>query len=351
LRRISSRGRLRSWWGSRESAICAALVISPSGSRTWADFRADWLNFAQFSKGGCADYGGEVSTTIASLICLLAPAGVASVAHPGAGKTAAVACRFPFTIHGRSNSGRLGAAAPVGLPKDGLVMASRSVWSGYIRFSLVTVPVKAYTAAATGGGEISLNQLHKDCNSRIQYKKTCPLHGEVKQDDIVSGYEYDKNQYVVIDPEEIEKMRTPADKSINVQAFVAPEQFDARYFNGKHYFLLPDGPVGQRSYALLLKAMVETDKYAFAQVVFSGKEQVVLVRPMNNLLVMSMLSYEQEMKGLAEFEGEAPKAEVAPAEVGIAKTLIATMTPDEFDYSQYRNGYTHKLTALIEAKM
>jgi DNA end-binding protein Ku len=230
-------------------------------------------------------------------------------------------------------------------------MASRSVWSGYIRFSLVTVPVKAYTAAATGGGEISLNQLHKDCNSRIQYKKTCPQHGEVKQDEIVSGYEYDKNQYVVIDPEEIEKMRTPADKSINVQAFVAPEQFDARYFNGKHYFLLPDGPVGQRSYALLLKAMVETDKYAFAQVVFSGKEQVVLVRPMNNLLVMSMLSYEQEMKGLAEFEGEAPKAEVAPAEVGIAKTLIETMTPEEFDYSQDRNGYTDKLPALLEAKM
>jgi DNA end-binding protein Ku len=230
-------------------------------------------------------------------------------------------------------------------------MASRSVWSGYIRFSLVTVPVKAYTAAASGGGEISLNQLHKECNSRIQYKKTCPLHGEVKQDDIVSGYEFDKNQYVIIDPDEIEKMRSPADKSINVQAFVSPEQFDARFFNGKHYILLPDGPVGQRSYALLLKSMQETDKYAFAQVVFSGKEQVVLVRPMNNLLVMSMLAYEQEMKPMAEFEHEAPKVEVAPAEVGIAKTLIETMTPEQFDFSQYRNGYTDKLTALIEAKM
>jgi DNA end-binding protein Ku len=230
-------------------------------------------------------------------------------------------------------------------------MASRSVWSGYIRFSLVTVPVKAYTAAASGGGEISLNQLHKECNSRIQYKKNCPIHGEVKQDEIVSGYEFDKNQYVIIDPDEIEKMRSAADKSINVQAFVSPEQFDARYFNGKHYFLLPDGPVGQRSYALLLKSMQETDKYAFAQVVFSGKEQVVLVRPMNNLLVMSMLAFEQEMKPIAEFENEAPKVEVQPAEVGIAKTLIETMTPAEFDFSQYRNGYTDKLTALIEAKM
>ena len=231
-------------------------------------------------------------------------------------------------------------------------MASRSVWSGYIRFNLVTVPVKAYTSAATGGGEISLNQLHKGCNSRIQYKKTCPQHGEVKADEIVSGYEFDKNQYVVIDPDEIDKMRTPADKSINVQAFVPPEQFDHRYFNGKHHVLLPDGPVGQRSYALLHKAMAETQKYAFAQVVMSGKEQVVLLRPADNgVLVMSGLSYESEVKGMAEFEGEAPKAEVLPAEMGIAKSLIEAMSPDEFDFSQYRNTYTDKLTALIEAKM
>jgi DNA end-binding protein Ku len=230
-------------------------------------------------------------------------------------------------------------------------MASRSVWSGFIRFSLVAVPVKAYTAAASGGGEISLNQLHKGCSSRIQYRKTCPVHGEVKNEDIVSGYEFDKNQYVVIDPEEVDKLRTASDKAINVQAFVPPDQFDARYFNGKHYILLPDGPVGQRSYALLHKSMVETEKYAFAQVVFSGKEQVVLVRPMGNLLVMSMVSFEQEMKPMAEFEGEAPKMEVAPAEVGIAKSLIEAMTPEQFDFSQYRNGYTDKLSSLIEAKL
>ena len=230
-------------------------------------------------------------------------------------------------------------------------MASRSVWSGFIRFSLVAVPVKAYTTAASGGGEISLNQLHKECHSRIQYKKTCPIHGEVKQDDIVSGYEFDKGQYVVIDPEEIDKMRTAADKAINVAAFVSPDQFDPAYFTGKHYYLLPDGPVGQKSYALLVKAMKESDRYAFAQVVFSGKEQVVLVRPVNDLLVMSMLSYQQEMKPIAEFESEAPKAEVPPAELKVAKSLIETMTEDNFDFRKYRNTYTDKLTALIEAKM
>jgi DNA end-binding protein Ku len=157
----------------------------------------------------------------------------------------------------------------------------------------------------------------------------------------------------VIDPDEVDKLRTPADKAINVAAFVTPDQFDARYFNGKHYYLLPDGPVGQKTYALLLKAMAETNRYAFAQVVFSGKEQVVLVRPMGDLLVMSMLAYEQEMKALTEFEPEAPKVELPPAEVAMAKSLIEAMAQDEgqFDYASYRNTYTDKLTTLIEAKM
>jgi DNA end-binding protein Ku len=230
-------------------------------------------------------------------------------------------------------------------------MASRSVWTGFIRFSLVAVPVKAYTAAASGGGDISLNQLHKECHSRINYKKTCPIHGEVKNEDIVSGYEFDKGQYVVIDPDEIDKMRTPADKAINVAAFVSPDTFDVSYFSGKHYYLLPDGPVGGKTYALLHKAMVETDKFAFAQVIFSGKEQVVLVRPVGNVLAMSMLSYQQEMKDRAEFEGEAPKAEVPAAEIGVAKSLIETMTDEDFDFSKYRNTYNDKLTQLIEAKM
>jgi DNA end-binding protein Ku len=232
-------------------------------------------------------------------------------------------------------------------------MASRSVWSGFIRFSLVAVPVKAYTAAAAGGGEISLNQLHKGCNSRVQYKKTCPVHGELKQDEIVSGYEFDKGQYVVVDPEEVDKLRTPADKAITVAAFVEPGQFDATHFNGKHYYLLPDGPVGHKTYALLRRAMAESGRVAFAQVVFSGKEQVVVVRPAGNLLVMSMLSFAQEMKDLGEFEAGAPEVELPPAEVAMAKSLIDAMAAnrDAFDFSAYRNTYTDKLTKLIEAKM
>jgi DNA end-binding protein Ku len=87
-------------------------------------------------------------------------------------------------------------------------MAATPNWKGFVKVSLVAFPVKAYTATASGGGRIQLNQLHSQCNSRIQYKKTCPIHGEVPNTDIVSGYEYTKGQYVVVDPNEIDKMRT-----------------------------------------------------------------------------------------------------------------------------------------------
>jgi len=100
-------------------------------------------------------------------------------------------------------------------------MAARSVCKGYIKFSLVTIPVKAYTATASGGGAVALNRLHNECNSRIQYKKTCPIHGEVPSDQIVSGYQMAEGQFVVIDTDELSKLRPAnADKSINIAAFV-----------------------------------------------------------------------------------------------------------------------------------
>src|SRR5438046_2664651 len=107
-------------------------------------------------------------------------------------------------------------------------MAARSVWKGFLRFSLVAVPVKAYTAAESGT-DIALNQLHKDCHSRIQYKKFCPVHGEITQDQIVSGYQFSEGQYVVVDPEELEKLRPAAQKSINVAAFVSAEAITSAY--------------------------------------------------------------------------------------------------------------------------
>lgn len=230
-------------------------------------------------------------------------------------------------------------------------MASRSVWSGFIRFGLVSVPVKAYTAAASGGGGISFNQLHKDCNSRINYKKSCPIHGEITSDQIVSGYEFSKGQYVVIDSDEIDKLRTPNEKAIDVRAFIPPEEIDGRYYTGKNWYILPDGPAALRPYALLYKTMDEQNLAAFAQIVTGGKEQLLLLRPVSDVLVGSYISYSEDMKPMDEFRDEAPKVEVSPDELKLAKTLTEAMKVKDFDLADYKDEFTDKVRKLVEAKV
>src|SRR5436190_14970462 len=100
-------------------------------------------------------------------------------------------------------------------------MAARSQWKGYLKLNLVSVAVKAYSAGASGGNEVRLNQLHEECNSRVKYLKTCPIHGELSSDQIVSGYEFAKDQYVIIDTAELDKLRSEDDKAIKLDVFIS----------------------------------------------------------------------------------------------------------------------------------
>jgi DNA end-binding protein Ku len=230
-------------------------------------------------------------------------------------------------------------------------MAARSSWKGFLKLSLVSVPVKAFTATASSSNEIHLNQLHAECNSRINYKKTCPVHGDVPSDQIVSGYEYAKGQYVLIDTDELDKLRTENEKALNIDAFIPANSLDPIYSTGKTYYLVPDGPVGQKPYALLRDAMVELKRQAIGTVVMSGKEQIVLLRPMDNLLAMTMLSYEHQVTKPSSFNDELIKPAIEPEELKLAKTLIDASTPKKLDFAKYRDVYTEKLTKLIEAKV
>jgi DNA end-binding protein Ku len=229
-------------------------------------------------------------------------------------------------------------------------MALRSSWKGYLQLSLVCVPVKAYSTSASGGGEIHLNQLHADCHSRIQYKKVCPRHGEVTTDQIVSGYEYSPDRYVVVDPDELDRLRTESDKAIKIDAFITPSAFNSLYATGKRYYLAPDGPAGQKAYALLSQAMVAEDRYGVAQVVLHGKEQLVLIRPQDNLLVLEVLHYRHQVTQPSALADEAPQTEVSSEELHMARTLVHASTA-EFNLEKYPDLYTRKLQQLIEAKV
>jgi DNA end-binding protein Ku len=230
-------------------------------------------------------------------------------------------------------------------------MAARSSWKGFLKLSLVSVPVKAYTATASGSGDIKLNQLHNVCKSRIQYKKSCPVHGEVKNDEIVSGYEYAKGQYVLVDPAELDKLRTEDDKAIKIQAFIAADTLDPVYYSDKTYYLVPDGPVAQKPYAVLCQAIRDEGRYGIAQVVFHGREQTVLLRPIDNLLAITVLNYDHEITKPAAFAEEVTSTEVSADELKLAKTLVAATTPKSFDFTVYKDVYTEKLSQLIEAKV
>lgn len=229
-------------------------------------------------------------------------------------------------------------------------MPPRATWKGYIKLSLVSVPVKAYTVGVSSA-QIQLNQLHEECHSRIKYQKTCPIHGEVSNDQIVSGYEYAKGQYVVVDPSELDKLRSEVDKAINIDVFVRPDAVDPVYHSGKTYYLVPDGPVGQKPYALLHRTMVQQERHAVARVVFSGREQLVTLRPLNGLVAMSCLLYEHQVKKPATFEDEITRPELSEEEVRLATMLVEASSTEELDLSQYKDTYTERLTELIEAKI
>jgi DNA end-binding protein Ku len=227
-------------------------------------------------------------------------------------------------------------------------MASRYSWKGYLKVSLVSVPVRAYNAATASGSGVTLHQLHEECSSRIKYKKVCPIHGEVPNAEIVTGYEYSKGQYVVVDRNEL---RAEADKSITVDVFVAADSIDCIYHSGKNFYLVPDGPVGQKAYNLIRESMHDENLHAVAQVVMSNKEQLVLLRPMEKVLAMTVLEYKTEIKEPSGFEDDIVDAAASAQEKKLTRQLISGMVREKFDLGDYHDEYTQKMTEMIEAKV
>jgi DNA end-binding protein Ku len=228
-------------------------------------------------------------------------------------------------------------------------MALRSTWEGYLRLNLLSVPVKAYSATVTNRGKIGFHLIHSKCNSRIKYKKVCPIHGEVPNDEIVPGYEVADGQYVIVEKDELKKLRVDADKAVTIDVFIRPDELDPVYYTDRTYYLVPDGEVGRQSYAVIQKVMGDEGRYAVATMILSGRAQVVLVRPVHRLLAVTVLSYETQLKKPQEFEGEVPEVSTGSAEVKLARTLIEASTAEKFDFSKYQDAYTERVRDLIES--
>jgi DNA end-binding protein Ku len=211
--------------------------------------------------------------------------------------------------------------------------------------------VEAFNARVRDEGEVGLHLLHAECHSRIRYEKTCPLHGPVPSEEIVSAYEYAKGKYVEVEPDELEAVRTDAERSLTIDSFIPPGALDPIYFDGRMYYLAPDGPEAGEPYLVFLKALLHQKRVGIGQIVFSGKEQIVQVRPYEDTLLMSMLNYSVEIRQPASVMPTLPPVREAAKKVHLAEQLIQTWSGERFDFEDYEDRNLQKLRELIEAKI
>jgi DNA end-binding protein Ku len=227
----------------------------------------------------------------------------------------------------------------------------RPSWKGYLRLSLVSVPVEAINAITAEEEGVALHQLHAQCHSRIRYKKFCPIHGEVNNDEIVLGYEREKGQYVVVEKEEVSDLKGKAEKAIQIDTFVSPDAIDPMQFEGRAYYLLPDGQIGQKPYAVLLRALAANHYLGIGQASLFGRERLIAVRALKDVLCLELLYFPHQVRSPESIAADVSLAEVTKEELRLASTLIEASTSDRFDMSKYEDAYAARLKGLIESKM
>src|ERR1700748_1700872 len=150
-------------------------------------------------------------------------------------------------------------------------MAGRAYWKGYLKLSLVSCPVKLYSATSASAGKISFNMLHKDTLNRVQQKYHDPELGEIDRADLVKGYQFEKDRYVVVTSDDVEATEIESSKTIDIDGFCAASDIDPIYFDST-YYLAPDGPIAEETFAVILESMKRVNKVAVARIVLSGRE-------------------------------------------------------------------------------
>ena len=227
----------------------------------------------------------------------------------------------------------------------------RASWTGNLSFGLVTFPVQAFNARNSEQGDIRFHQLHAGCHRRIRYQKICPIHGVVSQEEVVSGYEYRKGKYVEIEGEELDAMRTQAERSLTIDAFVDPAEIDPIYYDGRMYYLAPAAASADESYAVLAQALEREGRYGVGQVVFSGKDQLAMIRPLEGVLHMAMLNFDEEIRRPREVVAASKTHSLSGRKVQLAQSLIRSWSDSGFDFTAYDDRYRQKVRELIEAKL
>jgi DNA end-binding protein Ku len=232
-------------------------------------------------------------------------------------------------------------------------MAARAIWKGSISFGLVNIPIQVFSATQKEE-YTSFNQLC-DKGHKIKYKKWCPVEErEVPWSEIKKGYEITKNDYVVLEKEEIEKIKLKTTNTVEVKEFIESEEFDSIFIE-KNYYVGPDAgkkksETSIKAYALFVKILHETGKIAIGKVVLREKEQLVALRAYQRGLVMHQLKYLDEIRPMDEIGGLESLQKIDGKELSLGKALVDNLTTDKFDPGQYSDTYAKELEKIIEAK-
>jgi DNA end-binding protein Ku len=226
-------------------------------------------------------------------------------------------------------------------------MEARSIASLTISFGLVAIPVKLYSATLSTG-RISFNMLHAKDGSRLRQQYICEKEGTpVDRKDIVKGYEFAKGQYVMFSPEELKALEEAGSHAVNVSEFVPLDSVDPIYFD-RAYFLAPDKG-GAKPYTLFAKALKASGQCAIGRWASHGREHIVLVRPLENGLVMQQLHFAAEVRSIQDLD--IADAKVSEAELKLAQQLIQQQTQESFDPSQFVDEVKQRIEAAIEDKV
>ena len=227
-------------------------------------------------------------------------------------------------------------------------MPARPTWKGYLKISLVNVPIKVFPAT-DAGATLSFNQLHAECQTRIQQKRWCPhCQREVPNTDIVKGFEFEKGRYVIVGDEDIEKVKVDSTRVINLEKFTDDVAIDPIYLE-RPYYLAPDGPVAKQAFAVIREGM--KGKAGIGKVALYGREYLVKVQPRERGLIMYTLRHASEIRSMDAIDelNEMPTT-IKPEEVKLAQQVIGTFE-GSLDFESYHDEYQQGLREIIDAKV
>jgi DNA end-binding protein Ku len=223
-------------------------------------------------------------------------------------------------------------------------MAS-TVWKGYISFGLVSVPVRLYAAAREE--HVSFNQIHEVCGSRIKQQTFCPVcQRVVERNELVKGYQVDKDSYVLVNNEEIKSLEADSSEAMEIAQFVSLDEVDPIYYQAS-YYSAPEDP-GRKAYGLLLQAMEKLNVAAIAKVTLHSREQIVLMRPYHRGIILHTLYYPAEVRDISEY-GKAENMNLQKPEIDLAEQFIRQLTA-KFEPEQYKDEYQQRVVDLVETK-